>query len=103
MEVSAYDRLYTGELGVNVQTVPIVIIGVVALIIAVGVRARVTVRTPHSATRKSFIIWVPLAVLVLAYVVLDAFSTDHHWFGSAAMVFPRLSGVKFSLFDVYAC
>lgn len=68
------------------QTGQIAIIGGVALLIALGVAARVTVVTSNSVTRKRFLLWAPLAALVLVYVVVDALNTQHHWFGSIAML-----------------
>ncbi|GAA2401282.1 hypothetical protein [Mycolicibacterium llatzerense] len=64
----------------------IVMIGGVVLLIALGIRARLAVRTPSSSTRKRFVIWVPLAALVLVYVVADAVTAAHHWFGAASML-----------------
>ena len=58
----------------------------VALLIALGIAARVTVRTPNSFTRKRFLTWAPLAVLVLAYVVFDAMTTEHHWITTIALL-----------------
>lgn len=65
----------------------IVIIVSVVLLMALGIRARFAVRTPNSYIRKQFLIWAPVAVLVLVYVVADAMSAHHNWFGSGAMVF----------------
>lgn len=74
----------------------IVIIVSVVLLMVVGVRARLTVRTPNSYIRKQFLIWVPVAVLVLVYVVADAMSAHHNWLGSGAMVF-MLAASTYSL------
>ncbi len=64
----------------------LIIIGVV-LLIALGIRARLTVRTPNSYTRKQFLIWAPLAALVLVYVVADAMAAHHNWLGVCSMLF----------------
>jgi hypothetical protein len=68
------------------QSGQIAIIGVVVLLIALGVAARLTVRTSNSSTRRRFLTWAPLAVLALVYVVWDAVNMQHHWFGTFAML-----------------
>lgn len=52
-----------------------------------GVAGRLsTFTSQNGTTRKRFVIWVPLAALVLVYVVADAVAAAHHWFGAALML-----------------
>jgi hypothetical protein len=68
------------------QPIHIVVV-VVALIIVAGVLLGVAGGTSKGRMLPRFIMWAALAVGVLVYVVAEAMSNRHHWFGLGAMVF----------------
>lgn len=77
-------------------TAQLIVVGSVVLLIAIGIRAGFTVRAPRSYTRMRFFTWMPLAALVMVYVVADAVNTEHHWFGAVSMLL-LLSGSTYDL------